>query len=118
MCPMAGESLWKPFVSEIDICEAQGNRLQIPARIDCSHSCEQLSPRARQNVVLELGYFVALLGRKNVFVLVAGSGLEQPSDFHGVVYESYDKAGNWRRRLADELSAQGFYIDSTVLKKV
>lgn len=46
----------------------------------------KLSPCARQNVVLELGYFVALLGRKNVFVLVAGAGLEQPSDFHGVVY--------------------------------
>jgi len=78
----------------------------------------KLSPRARQNVVLELGYFVALLGRKNVFVLVAGADLEQPSDFHGVVYESYDKAGGWKRRLANELSAQGFYIDPAVLKKV
>jgi len=78
----------------------------------------KLSPRARQNVVLELGYFVALLGRKNVFVLVSGSGLEQPSDFHGVVYETYDKAGTWKRRLANELSTQGFYIDSAVLKKV
>ena len=78
----------------------------------------KLSPRARQNVVLELGYFVALLGRHNVFVLVSGSGLEQPSDFHGVVYESYDKGGNWRRRLANELTAQGFYIDPAVLKKM
>jgi predicted nucleotide-binding protein len=78
----------------------------------------KLSPRARQNVVLELGYFVALLGRKNVFVLVAGSGLEQPSDFHGVVYETYDKAGAWKRRLANELSTQGFYIDPAVLKKL
>ncbi len=78
----------------------------------------KLSPRARQNVVLELGYFVALLGRKNVFVLVAGSGLEQPSDFHGVVYETYDKAGGWKRRLANELSSAGFYIDPAVLKKM
>jgi predicted nucleotide-binding protein len=81
-------------------------------------TASKLAPRARQNVILELGYFVALLGRKNVFVLVAGTGLEQPSDFHGVVYESYDKAGNWRRRLANELSAQGFYIDPAVLKKL
>jgi predicted nucleotide-binding protein len=78
----------------------------------------KLLPRARQNVVLELGYFVALLGRKNVFVLVAGSGLEQPSDFHGVVYETYDKAATWKRRLANELSNQGFYIDPAILKKL
>ena len=78
----------------------------------------KLSPRARQNVVLELGYFVALLGRKNVFVLVAGSGLEQPSDFHGVVYETYDKAGGWKRRLANELTSAGFYVDPAILKKL
>ena len=60
----------------------------------------KLSHRARQNVVLKPGHFTALLGRKNVFVLVAGSGLEQPSDFHGVVYETYDKAGAWKRRIS------------------
>ena len=76
------------------------------------------APRARQNVVLELGYFVALLGRKKVFVLTTGKGLEQPSDFHGVLYETYDKAGSWKRRLANELEGAGFYIDPAVLKKL
>ena len=74
-------------------------------------------PRARQNVILELGYFVALLGRRHVFVLMAGS-VEMPSDFSGVVYEGYDKADAWKRRLADELSAMNFYIDPAVRKKL
>jgi predicted nucleotide-binding protein len=77
----------------------------------------QLSPRARQNVILELGYFVALLGRENVFVLVSGR-LEQPSDFHGVVYQDYDKAGGWKRRLASEMAEVGFYFAPDVLKKL
>ena len=76
-----------------------------------------LAPRARQNVILELGYFVALLGRRHVFVLMAGS-VEMPSDFSGVVYEAYDKAGAWKRRLADELSEMDFYIDPAVRKKL
>jgi hypothetical protein len=38
-----------------------------------------LNPRARQNVVLELGYFVGLLGRKRVCALYRG-GVELPSD--------------------------------------
>jgi predicted nucleotide-binding protein len=75
------------------------------------------TPRARQNVILELGYFVALLGRRHVFVLMAGS-VEMPSDFSGVVYEGYDKTGAWKRRLADELSEMGFYIDPAVRKKL
>ena len=77
----------------------------------------QLLPRARQNVVVELGYFVALLGRENVFVLVSGR-IEQPSDFHGVVYQDYDKAGKWKHRLANEMAESGFYIPADVLKKL
>ncbi|RZK29851.1 MAG: hypothetical protein EOO61_20080, partial [Hymenobacter sp.] len=77
----------------------------------------KLLPRARQNVILELGYFVALLDRRHVFVLMSGS-VEMPSDFSGVVYESYDKADNWKRRLADELAEVGFYIAPAVRKKL
>ncbi len=47
----------------------------------------QLKPRARQNVILELGYFIGLLGREKVCVLIE-SGIETPSDIHGIVYEA------------------------------
>ena len=43
----------------------------------------KLQPRARQNVVLELGYFLGKLGRANVAVLYDES-VELPSDYHGV----------------------------------
>lgn len=44
-----------------------------------------LKERARQNVVLELGYFMARLGRKRVCCLFKGE-VDIPSDVRGVVY--------------------------------
>jgi predicted nucleotide-binding protein len=67
-------------------------------------------PRARQNVVLELGYFVGRLGRDRVCALRRGE-VEIPSDFDGVVYETYDEHGAWKGKLAKELEAAKFVID-------
>jgi predicted nucleotide-binding protein len=67
-------------------------------------------PRARQNVVLELGYFTGKLGRKAVCALHRGS-LELPSDYLGVVYIQIDEGGGWQLRLAKELRAAGFSVD-------
>jgi predicted nucleotide-binding protein len=53
---------------------------------------EAASPRARQNVLLELGYFIGRLGREHVCALKRGH-IELPSDFGGVVYETFDDAG-------------------------
>lgn len=46
-------------------------------------------PRARQNVLLELGYFIGKLGRDKVCALKRGAD-EIPSDFAGVVWETMD----------------------------
>jgi Predicted nucleotide-binding protein containing TIR-like domain len=59
-----------------------------------------LHPRARQNVIAELGYFVARLGRDRVCALVRDS-VEIPSDFSGVVYEKYDDPADGGRRLVE-----------------
>ncbi len=69
-----------------------------------------LEARARQNVILELGYFVGRLGRRNVCALHRGE-IELPSDYHGIVYVPFDPEGGWRMRLATELRAAGFSID-------
>ena len=69
-----------------------------------------LQSRARQNVVLELGYFVGRLGRKKVCAMHKGA-LELPSDYLGVVYISFDSGGGWRLHLAKELKSCGFNID-------
>ena len=66
--------------------------------------------RARQNVILELGYFLARLGRDRVCALMK-SDVEIPSDFHGVVYTPLDVHGAWRVGLARELKAAGYSID-------
>lgn len=44
-----------------------------------------LKNRARQNVIFELGYFVGLLGRERVIVIIKGD-IEIPSDIYGLLY--------------------------------
>ncbi len=68
-----------------------------------------LTPRARQNVILELGYFLSHLGQPNVCALV-GVGLEVPSDFHGIVYVPLDDQMEWQRELLRELRAAGLPV--------
>lgn len=69
-----------------------------------------LRPRARQNVVLELGLFIGLLTRKHVCALYKGN-VELPSDFGGVVYVPMDDGGAWKFLLGRELTAAGFDVD-------
>jgi predicted nucleotide-binding protein len=55
-------------------------------------------PRARQNVLLELGYFIGRLGRDKVCAMKRGD-LEIPSDFADVVWEKMDDSGGWKQSL-------------------
>jgi predicted nucleotide-binding protein len=61
---------------------------------------EEIKPRARQNVVLELGYFLAKLGRSRVCALYKGN-VELPSDYDGVIYLKMDS--HWQIDLAKEI---------------
>lgn len=70
----------------------------------------ELAPRARQNVILELGYFLGKLGRKHVAALIKDT-VEKPSDFDGVVYIQMDAAGAWKLQLAREMKAAGLNVD-------
>jgi predicted nucleotide-binding protein len=72
-------------------------------------------PRARQNVILELGYFIALLGRQNV-VLLLEPGVERPSDTDGIVYARLDSSRDWQVELAKELEGAGFEVDRSAIK--
>jgi len=71
---------------------------------------EDGTKRARQNVIIELGYFLGKLGRGRVCALKKGE-LELPSDILGVVWTELDDAGAWKMALAKELVAAGFDID-------
>lgn len=71
---------------------------------------ESLQARARQNVVLELGYFMGKIGRHKVCVLYE-KGVELPSDYYGVVFIEIDEKGAWRYALAKELRQGGLAVD-------
>jgi predicted nucleotide-binding protein len=75
---------------------------------------DDLKPRARQNVILELGYFFGRLGRRRVCALHKGN-VEIPSDYHGIVYVPMDDAGAWRLLVARELRSAGFNVDLNVI---
>jgi predicted nucleotide-binding protein len=67
-------------------------------------------PRGRQNVILEMGYFYALIGRDRVSVLLQ-PGVEKPSDMDGIAYIPLDDRGAWKSELFRELRHAGFNID-------
>ena len=72
--------------------------------------------RARQNVVLELGFFIAKLGKDKVTALYrTANNFELPSDFAGILYKKYDGGDSWRFELAKELKASGFSVDMNKL---
>ena len=68
------------------------------------------SPRARQNVILELGFFLGRLRRSHVCALYE-RGVEIPSDYSGVLFVPIDESGGWRLLLAREMKAAGLPID-------
>jgi predicted nucleotide-binding protein len=74
-----------------------------------------LQPRARQNVILELGLFIGLLGRERVIALYE-PGVEIPSDYLGVTYVELDRNKAWRIGLVSELRVAGIEasIDKTL----
>jgi predicted nucleotide-binding protein len=73
-------------------------------------------PRARQNVVFELGFFFGRLGRERVAVLYE-EDVELPSDTDGIAYIPLVGDG-WKLGLARELDAAGIGVDFTALKSV
>lgn len=66
--------------------------------------------RARQNVILELGYFMGRL-RPDQIVAIYQDGVELPSDYQGKLFVPFDDAGAWKFILAREIRASGIDID-------
>lgn len=70
-----------------------------------------LRPRARQNVVLELGFFLGRLGLTNVHCLYLGD-VEIPTDYSGIVYTRVDPTSDsWKQELVRELRHAGLHVD-------
>lgn len=84
--------------------------LLTPDDVGKAKDAHDYSPRARQNVILELGYFIGKLGRDRVCALKSDD-LEIPSDYVGVVWTEMDRAEAWKFHLAKELKAAGYDVD-------
>jgi predicted nucleotide-binding protein len=69
--------------------------------------------RARQNVVLELGFFIGVLGRHRTFALKM-LDLTLPSDMQGVIYIDLGLS-DWQVKLAREFRAIGLEFDTSKL---
>ncbi len=75
-----------------------------------------LNPRARQNVIFELGFFIGRLGRERVRALSKGE-VEIPSDYSGVEYIPLEPSEDWKLKLAQVLKKAGYDIDLNRLMK-
>jgi predicted nucleotide-binding protein len=108
--PNVGRTIIEKFTDYSNVCYAvvlltgddMGGRRET--------STESYQPRARQNVILELGFFLGKLGRDKVCALYE-RGVEIPSDYHGVLFIDFDESGAWRTKIAREIKASGVEID-------
>jgi predicted nucleotide-binding protein len=71
---------------------------------------ENSQPRARQNVIFELGYFMGVLSRSRV-VALKETGIELPSDYAGILYVDLDDQNRWELELAKEMKNAGINLD-------
>lgn len=90
--------------------------LLTPDDLGKSKNEEDLKYRARQNVILELGYFMGKLGRNKVCAFKSGH-IEIPTDFSGVIWNPIDESGAWKQILSKELKEAGYNFDSEKLLK-
>jgi predicted nucleotide-binding protein len=68
-----------------------------------------LRPRARQNVIMEMGYFMAKLGRGRVCALLQ-DGVEIPSNISGIVTIRFAADEKWESELTRELVYAGLRL--------
>lgn len=88
--------------------------LLTPDDLGRANGDDELQSRARQNVILEWGYFMGKLGRDKVCAFKSGE-LEIPTDFSGIIWNPLDSMGAWKHTLLKELREAGYDLDSSKL---
>jgi predicted nucleotide-binding protein len=110
--PNLGQTAIEKFEKHADV----GFAIVLLTPDDVGGQGQDLKPRARQNVILELGYFIGRLTRERVCAMKAGD-LELPSDILGTVWIDFDAAGGWHQKLGEELAAAGYEFDWNLVMK-
>jgi predicted nucleotide-binding protein len=79
---------------------------------------EGRQPRARQNVILEMGMIMASLGRDKIVILKKGN-LELPSDVGGIIYLEFNEhVKEVGIKLAKSMKAAGIEIQDDLITKI
>jgi predicted nucleotide-binding protein len=108
--PIAGDTIIEKLEQNIDVRYA----CVLLTPDDQGHpfgNTKEKKPRARQNVILELGMFLVRLGRRRVAILHRGN-LELPSDISGLIYIKFNRrVDEVKERLGAELQEAGFPIN-------
>lgn len=112
--PNGGKTIIEKFESNADVAFAvvlmsPDDEGREKGKKDEKGEIAPLEDRARQNVILELGYFIGRLGRSRVCALRSGE-LEIPSDVLGILYVPYDSNGGWKIQLVKELRESGIAL--------
>jgi predicted nucleotide-binding protein len=114
--PDKGRTIVEKFTDHAEVSFAVV--LLSPDDMGCERSGfpDQARPRGRQNVILELGFFLGRIGRARVAVLHREEPqFEMPTDYSGVLFIPFDSPGKWQFRLVQELGAAGFAVDANHL---
>ncbi len=69
-------------------------------------SADEEKRRARQNVILEMGYFFGRVGRKRV-ILLYRKPVEVPTDIYGITYIPFNRIRSVEGKIARELKNLG-----------
>ncbi len=78
---------------------------------------ENAEPRARQNVVMEMGMLIAAFGRPRVAILKKGH-VEVPSDASGIIYLGFNNhVKETAAKLCQRLAEAGFELSSDAIAK-
>lgn len=113
--PNKGKTLIEKFEKNADVQFAVVLLSPDDMAYEITTTSTDSKPRPRQNVILELGYFIGRLSRERVFALKREGELELPTDITGVIYTPYDNAGHWHLKLVRELKALGYDVDANAL---
>ena len=108
--PNKGRTIIEKFVDHSDVPFAIVLLTADDRGGQISEAFETQKPRARQNVIFELGFFLGKLGRDKVCALYE-EGVEIPSDYRGVLFVKLDRSDSWKVELAREMKSIGLPID-------
>ena len=84
--------------------------LLTPDDVGSSKATGKRKPRARQDIIFELGYLLGGLGNQRVCALYK-EGVELPSAIRDVAYVPMDSTEDWKLKLSQGMRKAGLPVD-------